>query len=190
MVYNVSLMHFCFQWITCEVSNLVNGCSFVITFVYGLNIFMGCQTLWDYLLGHVIAFLSRPWLILRDFNDIMSTSNKCGGDLTWHRHLNNFGNYVHATKLVKVPYSGLRYTWHNGQHSRGTIIEKLDWIFGNSCWLSTWPTTCFKILPRDFLYQSAMVIQFSCPLSKVKTTFKFLTLWANRDDFLGLVAYT
>ena len=138
-------MHSYFQWITRDVSNLVNGCFFVVTFVYGLNIFTGCQTLWHYLLGHAIAFLSKSWLILRDFNDIMSTSNKCGGDLTWHRHLNNFGNYVYAAKLVKVPYSVLKYTWHNSQHSRGIIIEKLDWIFGNSCWFSTWPFIFFSI---------------------------------------------
>lgn len=35
-----------------------------------------------------------------------------------------------------------------------------------------------------------MVVHFNCSLTKVKTTFKFLNLWAYMDDFLGLVADT
>jgi hypothetical protein len=32
VVYSVSLIHYSLQWITCEVSNLVERCFFVITF--------------------------------------------------------------------------------------------------------------------------------------------------------------
>jgi hypothetical protein len=94
MVYSVFLMHSPLQWITCEVSNLVDDISFIITFIYGINTFIGRQALWDYFSYHVIAFQCRPWLILGDFNAIMSASNKCGGDPTWHRHMNDFGNYI------------------------------------------------------------------------------------------------
>ena len=45
MVYNVSLMHFSLQLITRKVFNLVEGCFFVVTFVYGLNTSTGRQTL-------------------------------------------------------------------------------------------------------------------------------------------------
>jgi hypothetical protein len=35
-----------------------------------------------------------------------------------------------------------------------------------------------------------MIVQFTNPLTKVKASIKFLNLWADRDDFLGLVADT
>jgi hypothetical protein len=54
----------------------------------------------------------------------------------------------------------------------------------------TWPTTYYEFLPKDSSDYSAMVVQFDCPISKVKTTFKFLNLWVDRDDLLGLVVDT
>jgi hypothetical protein len=45
---------------------------------------------------------------------MLSSINKCGGDLTWHDHLDDFGRCIQVVKLVGLSYSGLRYTWHNG----------------------------------------------------------------------------
>jgi hypothetical protein len=38
---------------------------------------------------HSIAFQSRLFLALEDFNAILSSSNKCGGDPTWYGYKND-----------------------------------------------------------------------------------------------------
>lgn len=53
---------------------------------------------------------------------MLSSTNKCEGDHTQHSHMDYFGNCVQVAKLVRVPYSDLRYTWHNGQHDIDTIF--------------------------------------------------------------------
>ena len=93
-------------------------------------------------------------------------------------------------ELVKVPYSSLKYTWHNGQHNKCTILEKPDWIFGNSCWFSIWLSTCSKFSPKDSSDHNVMVFHSVGPLPKLKAYFKLLNLWVDKDDFLGLVTDT
>jgi len=93
-------------------------------------------------------------------------------------------------ELVRVPYSSLKYTWHNGQHNRCTIFEKPDWIFGNSCWFFIWPSTCSKFSSKDSSYHNVMVFHSIGPLPKLKAYFKLLNLWLDVDDFLGLVMDT
>ena len=78
--------------------------------------------------------------------------------------------------MVKVSYSEMRYIWNNGQHDMDIILQNLDWIFGNSCWLSTSPIICFEFLPRDSSDHSAMVVHSIGPLSRLKSSFKFMNL--------------
>lgn len=76
IVYNVSCLHSFLQWITCKVTSLVDGYDFVVNYMYSLNIPIGCQDLWAYLRQHALAFQSKPWLILDEFNAIMSSRDK------------------------------------------------------------------------------------------------------------------
>jgi hypothetical protein len=45
-------------------------------------------------------------------------------------------------------------------------------------------------LPKNAYDHSVMIIQLGPPPSKFKTSFKFLNLWADMDDFLDLVGDT
>lgn len=53
-VYNYLLS--LLKWITYEVSSLVDGCFFMVTFMYGLNTLAGFQDLRDYFTCNFIAF--------------------------------------------------------------------------------------------------------------------------------------
>jgi hypothetical protein len=53
-VYNYLLS--LLKWITYEMSSLVDGCFFVVTFMDGLNTLAGFQDLWDYFKCNFIAF--------------------------------------------------------------------------------------------------------------------------------------
>lgn len=64
----------------------------------------GCQDLLDYLSFHSTSLQSTPWLILVDFNAILSSINKCESDPSWHGHLDDFGSCGKATKLVRIFY--------------------------------------------------------------------------------------
>lgn len=70
-----------------------------------------------------------------DFNAIMHHSDRAGGDTTWYRHQDDFNKCINQAELIQVPFTGLKHTWHNGQHGE----KNMDWIFGNSSLFTIWP---------------------------------------------------
>ena len=81
----------------------------------------------------------------------------------------------------------MKFTWHNGQLGNSAIMKKLDWIFGNSSFLNSWPVAHSQFLPRDHSDHSSMVLTLSTPLPHSPAPFKFLNVWADREDFLDIV---
>src|SRR6516165_6265357 len=186
-VFSITSTHMSSQDITCQVTRLADGIPFGITFVYESND-PGCRRLlWDFLGSQARVFSSLPWVVLGDFNVILRASDRVGGDSAWYSHMDDFGQCVHSAELVSCPYTGLRFTWHNGQQGEGSILRKLDWVLCSSSWFMTWPGTIFDILPRTVSDHCAMVVRVGALPPKRPSSFKFLNFWADRVDFLGIV---
>jgi hypothetical protein len=111
-----------------------------------------------------------------DFNAILHTDDRVGGDMQWYQHQDDFRHCIRQSKLIQIPYTGPRFTWHNGQHGSHTIQKKLDWIFGNQCLLSTWPATHSIFQPRHIYDHSAMIFNLLPVSCKRQVSFKFLNL--------------
>ncbi|KAB5534530.1 hypothetical protein DKX38_017616 [Salix brachista] len=127
---NVHCIHSAQQWMTCEVRILNSNMRLTVTFVYGMNTPADRQDLWAYLCRHSFGQGQRSWLLMGDFNATLKASDSKGGDVRWAGHKNDFGYCLLAAQLHSISYSGLRYTWHNGQDHQNMILKKLDWVLG------------------------------------------------------------
>ena len=132
-------------------------------------------------------FASSPWVLMGDFNAILKLSDRSEGDMNWYGHHHEFSNCIQDTELIQVPFIGPKFSWHNGQQGRHTILKKLDWIFCNPSFLSTWPATHSKFLPRDLSDHSAMIMDLNTCKPPPLSPFKFLNIWADREDFMEIV---
>nr|TKR98083.1 hypothetical protein D5086_0000206310 [Populus alba] len=166
---------------------LSSNTSLKITFVYGLNTPAGRGRLWDYILRQTPQFSSSPWVLMGDFNATLKATDRSGGDTNWYSHLEDFGSCIHDAELSHIPYSGLKFSWHNGQLGKDAIMKKLDWIFGNFPFLSNWPAAHANFLPRDHSDHSAMILALTPPSPRMPAPFKFLNMWADRMDFQDIV---
>jgi len=110
------------------------------------------------------------------------------GDTHWPRYQNDFNTCISHSALLQVPYTGLKFTWHNGQHGSNTIQKKLDWIFGNPCLFSTWPATHSTVQPRSISDHSPLILSLLSLHNHQQSPFKFLNIWADQNDFLPTVA--
>nr|TKS17240.1 hypothetical protein D5086_0000020710 [Populus alba] len=118
----------------------------------------------------------------------MSAGDRVGGDVHWPSYQNDFSSCINHFELLQVPFTGLQYSWHNGQIGSNTIQKKLDWVFGNSCLFSTWPATNAIFQPRSISDHSAIILSPQRPNQHRHNSFKFLNIWADRGDFLNIVA--
>ncbi|XP_031255913.1 uncharacterized protein LOC116113894 [Pistacia vera] len=188
-LYSVHSLHCSLQEITCRVTHVSEGFSFGITFVYGSNDPGNRRNLWDFLRDQSAVFDSEglPWLVLGDFNAILGASDRVGGDPEWYGYMDDFGQCIHDAELIGVPFTGLRYTWHNGQQGDGFILRKLDWVFASLSWFLDRPSTVSEFRPRDVSDHSSIIVRFGPRRGKVPSPFKFLNFWADHASFRDIV---
>jgi hypothetical protein len=184
---NLTCIHSASQWLTCEVIPFSSSSPLRITFIYGHNTPAARLALWDYINQESVSTVGIPWIVLGDFNAILQASDRSGGDNHWPRYQDDFHACINQSELLHVPYSGLKYSWHNGQHGDNTIQKKLDWIFGNSCLFSMWPAAHANFQPRTILDHSAMVLHLQSHNNLRRSPFHFLNAWADRIDSLPIV---
>ncbi|KAJ6425788.1 hypothetical protein OIU84_026379 [Salix udensis] len=143
--------------------------------------------MWDYIKLQGVKNIGHPWMLMGDFNATMKPSDSEGGDPNWSTQKEEFSLCLHQAEIHPVPYRGIKYTWHNRQMGDNNILKKLDWILGNTTMATTWPNAQAQFLPRNISDHSPMILQLNQNQSQPKLAFKFLNLWAERDDFLPQV---
>ena len=178
------------QWLTCEITTQSLLVPLRITFIYGQNTPAARTLLWNHICQESSLTACIPWLVLRDFNAILHAGDRSGEDINWYHHQNDFSNCIRQAELIQMPYTRLKFSWHNGQQGEHTIQKKLDWIFGNTCLFSTFPTAHSIFMPRLISDHSAMLFHFTNPTSvrPRHSPFKFLNAWTDRADFMDLVS--
>ncbi|KAB5514312.1 hypothetical protein DKX38_028218 [Salix brachista] len=179
----VAMVHSASQWLTCDVTTLEDGSKIRVSFVYGLNSPLGRKALWDYLEQQKTPNSTIPWAILGDFNAILSSSDKHGGDDQWHSHMDDFPSCIGNSELIHVQTTGLHFTWHNGQHANATILRRLDWAFGNQTLLMKWPLIRTTIQPRTISDHSPLLLGWYPSIPRRKARFKFINSWVNQEGY-------
>jgi exonuclease III len=155
---NLTCLHRAPQWLTCEATHISLPHPIKITFIYGHNTLAERHDLWNYITQESSLNCCIPWIIMGDFNAIMQTGDRTGGDTHWPRHQDDFATCISQSELMQTLYTCIKYTWHNGQHGCNTIQKKLDWVFGNSSMFNSWPTTHATFEPRNISDHNAMII--------------------------------
>ncbi|XP_048232195.1 uncharacterized protein LOC125370487 [Ricinus communis] len=78
-----------------------------------------------------------------DFNGIMWSLEKMGGSLRANGAIRRFREAVEEYGLMNLGYEGNSFTWTNGQHGSGNIMERLDRVLANDSWCVLFP--CFRV---------------------------------------------
>lgn len=88
--------------------------------------------LWD----HLASFASThtlPWLVVGDFNDILSSNEKFSSSPSSQRRIVAFRNCIDNCKLLDLGFNGPRFTWTNKRHN-GLVLKRLDRVLCNLSW--------------------------------------------------------
>ena len=85
---------------------------------------------------------TQPWLVLGDFNSILRTEEKRGGQPVTPYQVNDFVECCLATGLTDVSSSGFFYTWTNH-----TVWSKLDRVMMNDIWAQSDIPVSTEFLP-------------------------------------------
>lgn len=152
--------------------------SIVVTFVYGRLSIINRRPLWSKIAQHQ----QHHWLVLGDFNSVLSPTNKQGGLPVTAYDTKDLLNFVTSKALKDLTSSGCKFTWKNGH-----ICSKLDHVMVNKCWQKGNFKSFVKFLPSSCLSDhSSNLVSIMMEQPRIKKPFKFLTYGPLMTDFCSL----
>jgi hypothetical protein len=115
------------------------------------------KVLWNNL--SVIAdLLSLPWVMVGDFNDILSSEEKWGGNKPSASRMAEFHACLNSCSLIDLGFSGPKYTWTNSQDVSSLIMQRLDRALANPEWRFLFPEANVTHLPRTHLDHCSILL--------------------------------
>ena len=91
--------------VTCKVTSQV----FLVAYVYGLHSKVARRDLWAQLRGYTQGRV-EPWIVLGDFNSVMRSEERRGGQPVTPYQVNDLAKCCLATGLTDISSSGFFYT--------------------------------------------------------------------------------
>ena len=122
---------------------------------------------------------SLPWLVIRDFNEIIGLSEKEGGRIRPKRQMELFLEVINFCALKDLGYVGPRFTWLFQQRDGFQIRERLDRALGSSDWLVLFPRASLHNLSSSVSDHSPISLHLKsrpCKRSK-RRLFRFESMW-------------
>lgn len=82
---------------------------------------------------------NHHWLVSGDFNEIMYSFEKRGGQSREEKRMEAFRKVLEECQLVDVGYTGVWFTWKKGNLQETNIKERLDRGVANEKWMHLFP---------------------------------------------------
>nr|XP_016440329.1 PREDICTED: uncharacterized protein LOC107766112 [Nicotiana tabacum] len=123
------------QLIHCQVEDKNSTFTSYITFVYGLHTIQHRVSLWRSLRN---IQLSGPWLIIGDFNSVLSVDDRINGLPVHQAEMADFQDCIDDIGVGQIAKRGSRFSWSNKRDAKVRVYSHIDWAFGNAEWFNSY----------------------------------------------------
>ncbi|XP_071925732.1 uncharacterized protein [Coffea arabica] len=102
------------------------------------------------LLRRLASLYSLPWLCVGDFNEILSSEEKCGGTIRTQTQMDAFREALGGASFYDLGFRGSRYTWARGRSPTRRICERLGRAVASPEWSSLFPASMVRHLSSSW----------------------------------------
>ncbi|XP_026447002.1 uncharacterized protein LOC113347531 [Papaver somniferum] len=136
----------------------------------------------------IVSDLNKPWIILGDFNAVLTHDEKVGGKVPNRNSMLEFSDCLNQCELLQAPKTGLQYSWSNCQHGSKRILCNLDRVVFNQKWLQLYSDWGYKF-GMGIVSDHAPLLGGCANIPKPKNTpRKFQKMWLSHPEFMQVVS--
>ena len=184
--YDVQLINSSAQLIHCQVKERSKGFQFNLSVIYGFNTIEQRKSLWTDL-NKMAQNVISPWLIIGDFNAVLSPQDRQAGAPVNESEIRDFADCVKTMGIHELQWKGSYYTWRNKQIGNTRVLSRIDRAFGNDEWMDKWGHVILEYGNPGVSDHSTMQLVLHQSNQHVRASFKFFNIWVEHESFLGLV---
>ncbi|XP_028206366.1 uncharacterized protein LOC114389839 [Glycine soja] len=171
------------QLIHCAIDCKTTAKRLQVSFIYGLHSIMARRSLWINL-NSINANMNCPWLLIGDFNSILSPTDRFNGAEPNAYELQDFVDCYSDLGLGSINTHGPLYTWTNGR-----VWSKLDRALCNQAWFNSFGNSVCEVM--EFISISdhtPLVVTTELVVPRGNSPFKFNNAIVDHPNFLRIVA--
>ncbi|XP_059440565.1 uncharacterized protein LOC132173020 [Corylus avellana] len=173
--------------ISCLVYSEPVRCPWLFSGVYAPHTSQRRDVFWS-VLSKLGNSFGGAWLLLGDFNSILSSSEKSGGRDFGSSSHGNFVDFVHSNALVDLGFVGNRFTWSNCRVGRENIRERLDRGLANQNWVHSFPNSLVNHFPATQSDHCPILISTDGSYRNLPKPFCFEAFWIRDQSSHSVVA--
>lgn len=134
-----------------------------------------------------VGITNRPWAIIGDFNAVIGSHEKMGGSPPPQIACDEFAAFSNTYYLVYMDTVGADFMLTNGREGDRHTKVRLDRVFCNAEWYSTWSDTSCRSLVREFSNHNPLLLNFDIYVRRYPKTFRFLSCWLQHENFVDMM---
>jgi hypothetical protein len=134
------------------------------------------------------SFFDGQWLLLGDFNAIMSSVDKKRGRSFGSPFHFDFVDFVHSNALVDLGFVGNKSMWSNRRPGRNNIRERLDRGLANQDWVHFYPNSLINHLLATNSDHCPILLFIAGSYRNIPKPFRFEAFWTHDQSSHGVVA--
>jgi endonuclease/exonuclease/phosphatase family metal-dependent hydrolase len=102
------------------------------------------------LLDKLHSLTDLPWLLMGDFNEIVSSDERLGELVGSQRNMYEFGEVLNKCGLVDLGYCDYPFTWENCRDAEANVQKRLDRAVASVAWMSLFTLCTMDHLPTSY----------------------------------------
>ncbi|KAH0780953.1 hypothetical protein KY290_000551 [Solanum tuberosum] len=120
--------------------------------------------------------ITKPWAILGDFNDVLHSEDRLGGNPVTLAEVAEFQEWLDVCVLEEMASTGSTYTW-NDKWKHNRVYSKLDWVFINGERSDEMPGCRAHFMHEGGSDHNPIHVSLLVDKPKQKRPFKYCNMW-------------
>ncbi|KAL2966465.1 hypothetical protein AAZX31_16G118800 [Glycine max] len=171
------------QLIHCAIDCKTTAKRFQVSFIYGLHSIVARRSLWINL-NSINANMNCLWLLIGDFNSILSPTDRFNGAEPNAYELQDFVDCCSDLGLGSINSHGPLYTWTNGR-----MWSKLDRALCNQSWFNSFGNSACEVMEFiSILDHTPLVVTTELVVPRGNSPFKFNNAIVDHPNFSRIIA--